>query len=37
MNKYDVGGSEMFSQSFAEVYGSTHGERAYTIDGMDVT
>ncbi len=37
MNKYDVGGSEMFSQSFAEVYGSTNAERAYTIDGMDVT
>ena len=37
MNKYDVGGSEMFSQSFAQIYGSTHNERAYTIDGMDVT
>jgi hypothetical protein len=37
MNKYDVGGSEMFSQSFPEVYGSTNSERAYTIDGMDVT
>ena len=37
MNKYDVGGSEMFSQSFAEAYGSTNAERAYTIDGMDVT
>lgn len=37
MNKYDVGGSEMFSQSFAEVYGSTNAERGYTIDGMDVT
>ncbi|MGE3512320.1 MAG: carboxypeptidase-like regulatory domain-containing protein, partial [Vicinamibacterales bacterium] len=30
MNKYDVGGSEMFSQSFAEVYGSTNAERGYT-------
>lgn len=37
MNKYDVGGSEMFSQSFPELYGSTNNERAYTIDGMDVT
>ncbi len=37
MNKYDVGGSEMFSQSFATVYGSAHAERTYTIDGMDVT
>src|SRR3954471_12779391 len=37
MNKYDVGGSEMFSQSFAQIYGSTDNERAYTIDGMDVT
>lgn len=37
MNKYDVGGSEMFSQSFAEAYGSTNAERGYTIDGMDVT
>ncbi|MBM3769977.1 MAG: hypothetical protein FJW27_01560 [Acidimicrobiia bacterium] len=37
MNKYDVGGSEMFSQSFAEAYGTTHAERGYTIDGMDVT
>jgi hypothetical protein len=37
MNKYDVGGSEMFSQSFAQIYGSTNNERAYTIDGMDVT
>jgi hypothetical protein len=37
MNKYDVGGSEMFSQSFPEVYGSTNNERAYTIDGMDIT
>ena len=37
MNKYDVGGSEMFSQSFASVYGSTHQERTYTIDGMDIT
>ena len=37
MNKYDVGGSEMFSQSFRQVYGSTDAERAYTIDGMDVT
>jgi hypothetical protein len=37
MNKYDVGGSEMFSQSFPEIYGSTNNERAYTIDGMDVT
>jgi hypothetical protein len=27
----------MFSQSFAELYGSTNNERAYTIDGMDVT
>ncbi|PYR31065.1 MAG: hypothetical protein DMF90_26375, partial [Acidobacteria bacterium] len=37
MNKYDVGGSEMFSQSVAQIYGSTDNERAYTIDGMDVT
>ena len=37
MNKYDVGGSEMFSQSFPQIYGSTDNERAYTIDGMDVT
>jgi hypothetical protein len=37
MNKYDVGGSEMFSQSFPTTYGSTHGERAYLVDGMDVT
>ena len=27
----------MFSQSFPEVYGATHNERAYTIDGMDIT
>jgi hypothetical protein len=37
MNKYDVGGSEMFSQSFASVYGSTSAERTYAIDGMDVS
>ena len=27
----------MFSQSFSTVYGSTHGERTYSIDGMDIT
>ncbi len=37
MNKYDVGGSEMFAQSAMTVHGSATGERSYLIDGMDVT
>ena len=36
MNKYDVGGSEMFAQSTSTSYGSTNQERTYTMDGMDI-
>ncbi len=36
MNKYDVGGSEMFQQSAARVHGAAGAEGAYEIDGMDI-
>lgn len=36
MNKYDVGGSEMFQQSGARVHGASSREGAYQIDGMDI-
>jgi hypothetical protein len=36
MNKYDVGGSEMFQQSSARAHGAAGAEGAYQIDGMDI-
>ena len=37
MNKYDVGGSEMFQQSAPKVHGSSGAEGTYEIDGLDVS
>ena len=36
MNKYDVGGSEMFQQSASLAHGAAGAEGAYQIDGMDI-
>ena len=37
MNKYDVGGSEMFQQSSPKVHGASGAEGTYEIDGLDVS
>lgn len=36
VSKYDVGGSESFTQTIPSIHGSPQNENKYAIDGMDV-